>query len=265
MATITTTKEYEFIYDLNHKCIYNVKLQYEEINKEDKYQTKIYLPYLIQSSLTTTSYTDKLDERALSVLNSSLKSKYNSIKLRAYNNSKRYEAFKEIVKDCNLTNDESKIAYSNGLYHQEKIGDKSTKAIWKELKINFQNETSLSKIDKNFKFELSWKKFVKMMVLDNCEYCGISMENIYDLAENHKLFTKRSRGYSLEIDQKDAFANYSDNNCVACCYWCNNAKTDEFQDEEFKNIAKGLNHIWKKRDAKIIDFNEISFWQKEKL
>ena len=65
---------------------------------------------------------------------------------------------------------------------------------------------------------------------------------------NLEVKTKRARGYSMEVDQKNAFAGYSDKNCVASCYWCNNAKTDEFNYDEFKEkIAEGITGVWNKR------------------
>lgn len=35
-------------------------------------------------------------------------------------------------------------------------------------------------------------------------------------------------------------APYNANNCVFACYWCNNAKTDAFTDEEFMPIGKAI-------------------------
>jgi len=31
------------------------------------------------------------------------------------------------------------------------------------------------------------------------------------------------------------------------CYWCNNAKTDEFDGDEFKEIGEAIKKVWKKR------------------
>lgn len=31
------------------------------------------------------------------------------------------------------------------------------------------------------------------------------------------------------------------------CYWCNNAKTDEFTFEEFEEIGKSFGLVWNKR------------------
>jgi len=31
------------------------------------------------------------------------------------------------------------------------------------------------------------------------------------------------------------------------CYWCNNAKTDEFTEEEFSKIGREIRNIWDDR------------------
>ncbi|MCX6165803.1 MAG: hypothetical protein NTU73_13245 [Ignavibacteriae bacterium] len=89
-----------------------------------------------------------------------------------------------------------------------------------------------------------------------CHYCGISEEKIKEMAKVNKFNTIRfyyNRGRSLEIDRKDPSLNYSVDNMVLCCYWCNNAKTDEFTEEEFKAIGSVINLIWKIRNCKKID------------
>jgi hypothetical protein len=40
---------------------------------------------------------------------------------------------------------------------------------------------------------------------------------------------------------------YKPDNCVMAFYWCNNAKTDEFTEEEFKAVGKTIAGIWEKR------------------
>ena len=47
------------------------------------------------------------------------------------------------------------------------------------------------------------------------------------------------------MDEND----YKLDNVVLACYWCNNAKTDEFSPNEFKEIARGINEVWKRRLA----------------
>lgn len=55
------------------------------------------------------------------------------------------------------------------------------------------------------------------------------------------LFSKRfhKRGRTLEIDRKNAVTNeYSTENCVLACYFCNNDKSDIFTHEEYKQYMK---------------------------
>jgi len=82
-----------------------------------------------------------------------------------------------------------------------------------------------------------------------CEYCGISEKNIACLINGNMIYTKAlwNRGKFMEIDKKDPFLGYTANNTVLCCYWCNNAKTDEFNDFEFAEIQSGMKAIWNLR------------------
>ena len=83
----------------------------------------------------------------------------------------------------------------------------------------------------------------------HCEYCGINETEIHQLIQHGLLITKRlkTRGRSMEVDRKDPEGPYAAHNIVLCCYWCNNAKTDEFSFEEFKEIAKSFTQIWQQR------------------
>lgn len=83
-----------------------------------------------------------------------------------------------------------------------------------------------------------------------CHYCGIHEDDIESFIANSKINTKRllTRGRSLEIDKINPFGNYTQDNIVLSCYWCNNAKTDEFSYFEFKKfIAPGIQEVWEIR------------------
>jgi hypothetical protein len=81
-----------------------------------------------------------------------------------------------------------------------------------------------------------------------CEYCHITEDKIKVLIEVQQLNKKKdTRGWTLEIDRIKPNFEYSKDNCVWCCYWCNNAKTDEFSFEEFKKIGKIIESIWNDR------------------
>ncbi len=133
---------------------------------------------------------------------------------------------------------------------------------WEQIQT--EDISTINNITVPYKFNLSFCYFVKMLVEHNCHYCGISVEQINEIASGCKLYTKRPRGYTLEIDQIESAKGYSDSNCVASCYWCNNAKTDEFSEDEFKNIACGINISWNKRLQRIGSNSKVIFpWQNQ--
>jgi len=77
-----------------------------------------------------------------------------------------------------------------------------------------------------------------------CCYCNstqLEIENFYN-----KTLSKRNgtRGKTLEIERiKDT--EYTRENCLLSCYWCNNAKSDVFTFDEFKSIGKVIGRIIK--------------------
>ncbi|WP_170020340.1 hypothetical protein [Campylobacter sp. RM16190] len=99
-----------------------------------------------------------------------------------------------------------------------------------------------------------------------CCYCGITEKQLELLGKKEQLKTKRitTRGYTLEVDRKLPNLEYSDKNCCMACYWCNNAKTDEFSPSEFKEIARGINKVWNER-LKAIGEREIEFDEKSTI
>ncbi len=106
--------------------------------------------------------------------------------------------------------------------------------------------------DKILSFE-EFKKFYGEDEKDReCDYCRIKESEIETLRKKGEIKTKRlyTRGLKMEIDRKNPFGNYSVENIALCCYWCNNAKTDEFNAEEFKLIAKLIKVVWDNRLTK---------------
>ena len=114
--------------------------------------------------------------------------------------------------------------------------------------VNLYNEL-LNRYKKQFENIFSISDFNTMLDQKSCAYCGISVDQIKELGESGLLHNKRSekRGYTLEIDRKIPNLEYTSDNCCMSCYWCNNAKTDEFSQHEFKEIARGINHAWNHR------------------
>jgi 5-methylcytosine-specific restriction endonuclease McrA len=84
---------------------------------------------------------------------------------------------------------------------------------------------------------------------DHCYYCKITLAQLKELSERKLIKTKRKyiKGKSLEIDKKDPNGFYEIENMVLCCYWCNNAKTDEYTAEEFLEVSRGVKSVWDKR------------------
>jgi hypothetical protein len=79
-----------------------------------------------------------------------------------------------------------------------------------------------------------------------CCYCGCTMDELTAFYKSDKSKRKRTRGQNLEIERKED-EKYSENNCDLACYWCNNAKSDVFDVEEFEPIGKAIGDAIKAR------------------
>lgn len=99
-----------------------------------------------------------------------------------------------------------------------------------------------------FQRKMSLEEFKSFEDADHCGYCNTSINTIRNLMASKQIFKKNERGYNLELDRKKPNKEYSTENCIMACYWCNNAKTDEFDDEEFTPIGKAIGEVFKKRN-----------------
>ena len=80
---------------------------------------------------------------------------------------------------------------------------------------------------------------------EGCHYCKTTNERSLELY-NKRFYATRGgkRGKRLELDRKDPLKPYDElNNIVWCCYWCNNAKSNFFSEEEFKPIAESIGKV----------------------
>lgn len=141
--------------------------------------------------------------------------------------------YNEIAETMNLSIERIKELYSST--KDERIKTSSLRRIWlgKFHHISFGEFLC--------KFNHADKK---------CEYCGVTEEQIRQAVEQGVINTKRNRGSILEIDRKDPNGEYTIDNTVVACYWCNNAKTDTFSAEEFKAIGNSIKKIWNLRFEK---------------
>ena len=84
-----------------------------------------------------------------------------------------------------------------------------------------------------------------------CEYCELTETEFQRLIDRGLVRTKRlsTRGSTFEFDCREPEHGYTKDNVALCCYWCNNAKTDEFTPTEFKPMATAMAAIWRQRLA----------------
>lgn len=88
---------------------------------------------------------------------------------------------------------------------------------------------------------------------EKCVYCGLTTEESLILFNKYPLSTRGGkRGRRLELDRKNPHLSYSNlSNLVLACYWCNNAKTNYFEFDEFKCIGSAIGKINQARLDKI--------------
>ena len=187
------------------------------------------------------------------------------------------------IEKFEITNDLANL-YSN-TYYQTKLKEKreilfnGKNAYVDNICKNIPSKTKIKELLRNElkplkdKYKEKFKNIFPLKEFENmtknkttCSYCGISLAQIEELGKNGKLNNKRSdtRGYTLEIDRKLPNLEYSEENCCMACYWCNNAKTDEFSPKEFKPIAEGIRKAWNER-LKQIGKAEIEYKSDEKF
>lgn len=98
---------------------------------------------------------------------------------------------------------------------------------------------------KQYQQRVSFQKFLEYYngLERVCFYCSITEAEIKQLSERRKIYTKRSknRGKSLELERIEPNESYDNlENLRLACFWCNNAKSDEFTAEEFRPIANKI-------------------------
>jgi 5-methylcytosine-specific restriction endonuclease McrA len=90
-----------------------------------------------------------------------------------------------------------------------------------------------------------------------CHYCGLKEEELQKIVMDGLLKSNRfpqsgiikrgqARGVWLEVDRLDPKENYSEKNCVLCCYFCNNDKSDVFNGDMYKKFMENrVNYLRK--------------------
>ena len=137
-------------------------------------------------------------------------------------------------------------------YNNANLNNQKLYAKMDSLKKSNLAETDLWKADYFklvFTSKLKEQDFKSFEKDENCGYCKTSILTIREMMKSNKIFKKNERGYNLELDRKDPNMEYSTQNCIMACYWCNNAKTDEFNADEFEPIGKAIGEVFRKRNT----------------
>lgn len=90
-----------------------------------------------------------------------------------------------------------------------------------------------------------------------CYYCGLTEEQSQRIVMTSLLKSNRfpqngvsgrgqGRGIWLEVDRIKPKDNYSAENCVLACYFCNNDKSDVFEGDEYRKFQSNRAEYLKK-------------------
>jgi len=222
--------------------------------KKDKFDIESYIKKL---QLSDTKLISKYNSKAKDSFNTKLKMfLYSNARIPNYSEHIDFNEFESFKIDDDLVKEYTTIYWQ--LERNKKVIDINSNELnivddiykklveWeqkyiKEIKILEQKYVT------NFEKTFPLIEFERLLKEKKCAYCDISIDEVKQLAEKQQLFKKNERGWALEIDRKNSNYEYSKSNCVMACYWCNNAKTDEFTCDEFKLIGISIGKIWEER------------------
>ena len=87
--------------------------------------------------------------------------------------------------------------------------------------------------DRQIACGLSYEDFLIFASIDACEYCGGKIR-----FEKYTPYNKPDGHYHTNLDRKDNSAGYTKENCVCCCWTCNNIKSNKFSFDQMKAIGE---------------------------
>jgi len=82
-----------------------------------------------------------------------------------------------------------------------------------------------------------------------CDYCKISEADFLRIWG--PFYGGKTRGRVLEVDRKASKGPYTEDNCVLACAICNNAKSDMFDYDEFKEVGEAIEGIWRAKQRRM--------------
>jgi 5-methylcytosine-specific restriction endonuclease McrA len=148
----------------------------------------------------------------------------------------------ELIKEYTTVYVQEETNYVISNFTVEEIYSKLSK-LKKQIIVRELERDYVSKFESVFPL----KAFTKNIKKEACCYCEITTSEITELIDLRKINKKASRGFNLEVERFDANLEYTVDNCDMACYWCNNAKTDEFTKKEFMKIGKAFRKVWDSR------------------
>ncbi len=101
-------------------------------------------------------------------------------------------------------------------------------------------------------WNLTFEEFLTYTKIHACHYCGDKV-----IWAASRLGKGTSAG---NLDRKDTNLGYSLENCVVCCWPCNQKKRHLFTYEQFLEIAI-LIRKWKQEEPVAVDNRDLAFWR----
>ncbi len=146
------------------------------------------------------------------------------------------ELAEEICRDLNISRNE----YSDLAKQLDKERKNEIKII-KRIRSLYHNKKNLEGFSfESFNSFYKWHKNQHQSQEGKCYYCKTDEKIIAILFEKKFQNRKRTtRGKHLEIERRDSTDNlYNEANCVLACYFCNNDKSDIFEENEYLEYLK---------------------------
>ncbi|HET8829493.1 MAG TPA: hypothetical protein VFM79_09125 [Pelobium sp.] len=129
--------------------------------------------------------------------------------------------------------------------------------IIKRIRTLYHNKKNLPGFSsfKEFNNFYKWYKNQYEMQDGKCYYCKSDEKVISTLFEKKFINRKRTtRGKHLEVERRDSTDNlYNSENCVLACYFCNNDKSDIFNEKEYLEYLSDRAGFFTKEYEKLND------------
>jgi hypothetical protein len=146
--------------------------------------------------------------------------------IRIENVKRKNTTYRLYIFNCKDCNKELKIQIQTLKRHSGKCNRCVQRGIPFQATFNELKKTSARR---DFECNLTFIEFLDFTNETKCHYCYSEIKwNPYTKDDNGKVL---SRAYNL--DRKDSVKGYSKENCVVCCWRCNQTKNNVYSYEEW--------------------------------